>query len=94
MVATFLPLWARERGVPIATVGLLLSLRGLVTLVARVGYGRLIHAVGRRTVLLGSLLLAAAGRALLPLVGVPGASPRWSRSAPARPASSSASPAC
>jgi predicted MFS family arabinose efflux permease len=73
LLLAFLPLWAQERGVSVTTVGWLLAVRGLVSLLSRVAVVQLIAAVTRRGVFVGSLLMGIAGLAMLPFVGVPGA---------------------
>jgi MFS family permease len=73
LLAAFLPLWASDRSIPIEAVGVLLALRGIFTLVSRMGAERMIRVLGRRTVLATSLVIAAGGLAVLPFVGVVGA---------------------
>jgi MFS family permease len=73
LLSAFLPLWANDRGVSIETVGLLLGLRGMSTLASRLGSNRMIRVIGRRAMLVGSLVAAAAGLAVLPLVTLAGA---------------------
>jgi len=75
LLSVFLPLWAHDRAIPVETVGLLLGLRGLCTLACRIGFDRMLRLVGRRALLLGCLVAAAGGLALLPFVGLPGAVP-------------------
>lgn len=73
LLMAFLPAWAEERDVPVATVGWLLALRALVSLVSRVAVVRLIATFSRRWTFVGSLALGVAGLALLPVVDVAGA---------------------
>ncbi|MDQ7904613.1 MFS transporter [Phytohabitans sp. ZYX-F-186] len=73
LLAAFLPLWARDRGISIGVVGLLLTVRGAFTLLSRIGSERLLRAVGRRVLLAGSLVAAAAGLLTLTFVGLLGA---------------------
>jgi predicted MFS family arabinose efflux permease len=73
LLLAFLPLWAQERGVSVATVGWLLAVRALVSLVSRVAVVRLIAAITRRWTMVGSLFMGVAGLALMPFVDVPGA---------------------
>jgi MFS family permease len=73
ILMTFLPKWAEERGVPVAVVGWLLGLRGLVTVVVRLAVPWLIRTLTRRWTFVGSLVAGAVGLAVLPLVDVPGA---------------------
>jgi predicted MFS family arabinose efflux permease len=73
LLLAFLPVWAEERGVSVTTVGWLLAVRGLVSLLSRVGVVRLIAVLSRRWTFVGSLLMGVAGLALLPFVDVAGA---------------------
>lgn len=73
MVYAFLPAWATERDVPVLVVGWLLAVRAGVSVVSRVGLGRLVVRFGRKLLLLGAMLLGVVALAVLPLVGVPGA---------------------
>jgi MFS family permease len=73
LLMAFLPAWAEERGISVATVGWLLALRAFVSLLSRLTVVRLIAWFTRRWTFVGSLLLGAAGLALLPFVGVAGA---------------------
>jgi predicted MFS family arabinose efflux permease len=73
LLLAFLPLWAQERDVSVTTVGWLLAVRALVSLVSRVAVVRLIAAFTRRWTMVGSLFMGVAGLALMPFVDVPGA---------------------
>jgi predicted MFS family arabinose efflux permease len=73
LLLAFLPVWAEERGVSVTTVGWLLAVRALVSLLSRVAVVRLITALSRRWTFLGSLVMGVAGLALLPFVDVGGA---------------------
>jgi len=73
LLMAFLPAWAEERGVSVTTVGWLLALRAMVSLVSRVAVVRLIAAFSRRWTFVGSLAMGVAGLALLPFVDVAGA---------------------
>ncbi|GAA3169165.1 hypothetical protein GCM10010531_22770 [Blastococcus jejuensis] len=73
LLLAFLPAWAEERGVSVTTVGWLLAIRALVSLLSRVFVVRLIAVLSRRWTFLGSLVLGVAGLALLPFVDVAGA---------------------
>ena len=73
LLYAFLPVWAVEHGVSVATVGWLLALRAAVTVVSRVGLGGLVARVGRKWLLLVSLVLAAGGLTALAFVGAGGA---------------------
>jgi len=73
VLLTFLPAWAEERGVSVTTVGWLLALRAAVTVLTRVGVANLVAVMGRRLLLVGSLVLAVAGQTMLPYAGPVGA---------------------
>jgi MFS family permease len=67
LMLTYLPAFGLERGIPVEVVGLLLSLRALSSMAARIGMAWLIGRVGRRLVLTGSLVLAAVAIAAITL---------------------------
>lgn len=73
LLLAFLPAWAQERGIAVATVGWLLALRAAVSVVTRVGVVWLIRTLTRRGTLVGSLACGVIGLAGLPYVGVVGA---------------------
>jgi predicted MFS family arabinose efflux permease len=73
LLMAFLPVWAEERGVSVTTVGWLLAVRALVSLLSRVGVVHLVEALSRRWTFVGSLVLGVVGLALLPFVDVAGA---------------------
>jgi cyanate permease len=73
LLMAFLPVWAEERGVSVTTVGWLLAVRALVSLLSRVGVVHLVAALSRRWTFIGSLVLGVVGLALLPFVDVIGA---------------------
>lgn len=73
LLLAFLPAWAEERGVSVATVGWLLAVRALVSVLSRIAIVRLIAVLSRRWTFVGSLLMGVAGLALLPFVDVAGA---------------------
>jgi MFS family permease len=73
LLMTFLPAWAEERGISVATVGWLLALRALVSVVSRVFVVRLIAWLSRRWTFVGSLVMGVVGLALLPFVDIAGA---------------------
>lgn len=68
----FLPAWAEERGVSVAVVGLLLGVRGLVTVVIRLAVPWLIRTFSRRWTFVGSLVSGVAGLAMMPVVEAAG----------------------
>jgi len=61
----YLPLLGAERSIDASHIGMLLLVRSLAALVARVFYARLILAVGRMPLTLGSTFLGAAAFALI-----------------------------
>lgn len=73
LLMAFLPAWAEERGISVSTVGWLLAVRALVSVLSRVAVARLIAVLSRRWTFVGSLLMGVAGLALLPFVDVGGA---------------------
>ena len=73
LLYAFIPVWATEQGVDPHTVGLLLALRAVVSLVSRVGLSRLVARFGRGPLILVSCLAGAAALVALPLSGVAGA---------------------
>ena len=68
LLYAFIPVWAIEQGVDVATVGILLSIRALVSTVCRIGLGRLVARLGRSKLIVLSMLVGAAGLVALPLV--------------------------
>ncbi|MGC5053353.1 MFS transporter [Micromonospora sp. DT48] len=73
LLYTFLPAWAEERGVSVSTVGWLLAVRAVLTLLVRLAVDRVVRRVGRRTAIILSVGLAVVGLVLLPVVGLLGA---------------------
>jgi MFS family permease len=60
----YLPALGIERGIASGTVGALLTLRAVASMLSRLFLGRLSHRLGLRRLLLGSVALSAAGMAL------------------------------
>jgi MFS family permease len=73
LLMAYLPAWAEERGISVATVGWLLGLRALVSMVSRALVVWLIERFTRRWTFIGSLVCGVVGLAVLPFVGVGGA---------------------
>jgi MFS family permease len=73
MLYAFLPAWAEQNDVSVTAVGWLLALRAAVTVLSRIGIGKLVARLGRQTLLLISLTVAAASLIVLPFVGAGGA---------------------
>ncbi len=69
---TFFPLLARDRGLPPLQIGLVLGVQSFVNTAARVPAGWILDRTGgRRPYVLGGLLTAALGTALLPRLRTP-----------------------
>lgn len=73
LLLAFLPVWAQERGVSVTTVGWLLAVRAVVTLLVRLVVDRLVRRTGRRAAMMLSIGLAGLGLALLPMTQLGGA---------------------
>jgi MFS family permease len=73
LLVAFLPVWATENGVGVTTVGWLMAVRAAVTVVSRIGLGRLVSAFGRKPLLLTALTLAVGGLTTIALTGLVGA---------------------
>lgn len=71
MLYTFIPIWALDRGYNPMVAGLLLSLRAAVSMLSRLGLGRMIRRFGRKTLLVATTALAMVGYALLPFANIP-----------------------
>ncbi|MCJ1708552.1 MFS transporter [Microbacterium sp. VKM Ac-2923] len=75
LLYTFVPLWAVEKGIAPVTVGLLLALRAIVSVVSRLGLARIVARFGRRTLLVVAMLLGVASLVALPFANQWGAIP-------------------
>jgi predicted MFS family arabinose efflux permease len=71
LLVIYLPLVGAERNIEASHIGLLLTVRSLAALVARLFYARLIHAVGRLPLTLVSTLVGAAAFALMAVPSLP-----------------------
>jgi predicted MFS family arabinose efflux permease len=71
LLVIYLPLVGAERNIEASHIGLLLTVRSLAALVARVFYARLIQAVGRLPLTLVSTLVGAAAFALMAVPSLP-----------------------
>lgn len=71
MLVAYLPVFGEEASLPVELVGGLLAVRAAGSMGSRLFMGRLIHALGRGHVLLGSMALAGAGMAVLPFLRDP-----------------------
>lgn len=69
LLTAYLPVLAQQRGVPVGFVGVLLAIRAGASMVSRLWVHGLVRHVGRRRLLTASMLLAAAGLAVLPVFG-------------------------
>jgi MFS family permease len=63
----YLPALGAERGITAGAVGVLLTLRAATSMASRLFLGRLSALLGRRTLLIGTIALAAVGLALMPI---------------------------
>ncbi|MER7164809.1 MFS transporter [Micromonospora sp. NPDC000207] len=61
----YLPALGMERGIAAGSIGVLLALRAVASMVSRLLLGRLVAAFGRRTLLVGTVALSAVGLGLL-----------------------------
>ncbi|WP_205800694.1 MFS transporter [Micromonospora thermarum] len=61
----YLPALGAERGIAAGSIGVLLGLRAVASMASRLLLGRLVAAVGRRTLLIGTVVLSAVGLGLL-----------------------------
>ncbi len=68
LVVVYLPALGTERGLPANLVGLMLSVKAAATMSTRMVMGRLSHALGTRRLLYMSMLAAAIGLAVLPIL--------------------------
>lgn len=61
----YLPALGAERGIAAGSIGLLLTVRAVASMTSRLLLGRLVAAIGRRALLVGTVALAAVGLGLL-----------------------------
>ncbi|MFI2646731.1 MFS transporter [Micromonospora fulviviridis] len=61
----YLPALGAERGIAAGSIGILLGTRAVASMASRLLLGRLVAALGRRAVLVGTVTLSAVGLALL-----------------------------
>jgi MFS family permease len=73
LLYTFLPVWATERSIDPRIVGMLLAERAAVSVLSRLGLGRLVAVLGRRRLLTAAIAGSALALAALPFCGVAGA---------------------
>ncbi len=71
MLVAYLPVFGEEASLPVELVGGLLAVRAAGSMGSRLFMGRLIHSLGRGHVLLGSMVLAGVGMAILPFLRDP-----------------------
>lgn len=71
LLIAYLPAYGEAVGIPVEVVGLLLSVQAAGTLVSRLLMVRLIRVMGRRNLLVASMVLPAVTLSLLPTTGVP-----------------------
>ncbi|CAN5439072.1 MFS transporter [soil metagenome] len=73
LMYAFVPVWATERGIGATTVGFLLALRALVSVISRFGLTRLVSRFGRKALIITSIGAAVAALVALPFVATWGA---------------------
>ncbi|MEU2615500.1 MFS transporter [Micromonospora sp. NPDC007271] len=61
----YLPALGAERGIAAGSIGVLLGVRAVASMASRLLLGRLVAAIGRRALLIGTVALSAAGLGLL-----------------------------
>lgn len=71
VLTVYLPALGEERGITVATIGALLSVRAGASMVSRLLLGRLVGHFGRERLMLGSLTTAAIAVVLLALTPLP-----------------------
>jgi MFS family permease len=71
LLVIYLPLIGAERHVDASDIGMLLAIRSVAALVARIFYSRLIVGLGRQQLTLASIAVAAAAFALLAVPSLP-----------------------
>jgi MFS family permease len=71
ILVVYLPALGQERGLPIAVVGALLSVRAGASMASRLGLARLIGRFGRPRLMVGSLLVASVAIVSLAVVPLP-----------------------
>ena len=73
LMYAFVPVWAVEQGISATTVGFLLAIRALVSVISRFGLTRLVSVFGRKPLIICSIAAAVAGLVALPFSGTWGA---------------------
>lgn len=71
VLVVYLPALGEERGLSVATVGVLLAVRAGASMVSRLLLGRLIGLFGRERLMIGSLVVAATSVIALPFLPLP-----------------------
>ncbi len=69
ILTVYLPVYGVANGIPVATIGLLLALRGAASMTARVLMMPLLRRLGRRRLLIVSMLIPSVMLVVLPLTG-------------------------
>ena len=67
LLLAFMPVLGEERGIAPATIGFLLSLRAIASMLSRLAFSSAVQAVGRLRLMLGSAVVGGAGLLLLAL---------------------------
>jgi MFS family permease len=71
ILVVYLPALGEERGLPIAVVGALLSVRAGASMASRLGIASMIRRIGRPRLMVGSLLIASVAIVALAVVPLP-----------------------
>jgi MFS family permease len=71
VLVVYLPALGEERGLSVATIGALLSVRAGASMVSRLLLGRLVDALGRESLMLASLIVAASSVVSLAILPLP-----------------------
>jgi MFS family permease len=71
LLVVYLPLYATERGIPAATVGVLLSIRAVASMLSRFFFGWLVARIGRGRLLVLAVVTSGVAIALLSFTTAP-----------------------
>jgi MFS family permease len=71
VLVVYLPALGEERGIAVSAIGALLAVRAGASMASRLSLGWLVDRMGRRRLLVASMVVAAAGIMLLPFVPLP-----------------------
>lgn len=71
VLVVYLPALGEERGIPVAVIGALISVRAGASMASRLLIGRLVDRLGRQRLLVGSMILSSLSIILMPFLPVP-----------------------